>query len=525
MREDEVFPTIVRDRARTVPDRVFVQHVDGGEWTYSEFHRSGLEWASALEKLGVGPSDPVLAMLPNSLTACAVWLGVAWLKAYDVPLNTSYKGRILSSVAGHTEARVAVVAAEFVDRFVAVQDDLPTVEHLIVVGPPDGTDTGRWEHLRSEDLLDGSLASDDDAPMPWDISTILHTSGTTGPSKGVLVPWAQLHSLSVGTIPLDEMGREDAWYSPFPLFHASGKMAAYAMALVDGRVVLRDRFSTSEFWDDVRRFRCTTSLLMGTTPTFIASPPAAETDSDNPLRNVLVAPLPADPAAFAERFGIRVCTVFNMTEISSPIWTAWDVGDPRSCGKVRAGFECRVVDENDVELPPGAVGELIVRGDEPWTIMAGYYKRPEATADAWRNLWFHTGDVFMRDEEGNFYYLDRKKDSIRRRGENISSLEVEREVGDFPGISECAVVGVPSELGEEEVKVTLVADPAVDFVPEALISFLNERLPHFMVPRYLEVVDALPKTPTEKVQKEELRARGSAGCWDRERSEVAARDR
>jgi crotonobetaine/carnitine-CoA ligase len=517
MREELVLPTLIRDRAGAEPERVFLQHVQGGEWTYGEYHRAALEWASAFERAGVAAADPVAIMLPNTLDACAIWLGLGWIKAFDVPLNTAYRGRILASLVAHTEARVAVLGSEFVDLFRDVQDELPALEHVIVVGERIDPSGDRWTVSHAEELLDGTLAGDGEPPMPWDIGTILHTSGTTGMSKGVLVPWAQLHSLSVGTIPLDEMGTGDAWYSPFPMFHASGKMSVYAMALVNGRAVLRERFSTSEFWDDVRRFGCTSGLLMGTTAAFLAGLPPSPQDADNPLRHVHVGPLPTDPQAFAARFGIRISTVFNMTEISSPLWTAWDVKDPQSCGRVRDGFQCRVVDGDDREVPDGEIGELVVRSEEPWTLMAGYYKRPEATAAAWRNLWFHTGDLFRKDAEGNFYYLDRIKDSIRRRGENISSLEVEREVSDFDGVLECAVVGVPSDLGEEEVKVTLVSSQEQPVEPARLIEFLTERLPRFMLPRYVEILDALPKTPTEKVRKELLRESGSAGAWDRER--------
>jgi crotonobetaine/carnitine-CoA ligase len=519
MLEDEVLPTLIRDRAAAEPDRVFLQHVDGPQWTYAEYHGAALEWASVFQRLGVGVSDPVAIMLPNTLDACAIWLGLGWIKAFDVPLNTAYRGRILASLVAHTEARVAVVAGEFVELLVEVQDELPDLEHVIVVGEQMESARHRWKLSQADQLLDGTRARDGEAPMPWDIGTILHTSGTTGMSKGVLVPWAQLHSLSIGTIPLDEMGTEDAWYSPFPMFHASGKMSVYAMALVNGRTVLRDRFSTNEYWEDIRRFSCTAGLLMGTTAAFLGGQPPSPGDADTTMRHVHVGPLPTDPEAFAARFGIRISTVFNMTEISSPIWTAWDIKDPQSCGRVREGFQCRVVDGEDREVPHGEIGELVVRSDQPWTLMAGYYKRPEATAAAWRNLWFHTGDLFRRDEQGDFYYLDRIKDSIRRRGENISSLEVEREVSDYDGVLECAVVGVPSELGEEEVKVALVSaeDPAVQ--PVELIEFLSQRLPAFMVPRYVEILEELPKTPTEKVRKELLRESGVAGAWDREREE------
>jgi crotonobetaine/carnitine-CoA ligase len=522
-----VLPTLIRDRAAKEPDRMFLQHVDGDEWTYGDYHREILRWAGALGRLGVGASDPVVVMLPNTVDVCAIWLGLGWLKAFDIPLNTAYRGRMLASLVSHTQARIAILGAEFVERFVAVQDELPDLERLIVIGElPGDLPAHPWTITPADDVLVGELAGDSEAPMPWDIGTILHTSGTTGVSKGVLVPWAQMHSLSVGTIPLDEMGTDDAWYSPFPMFHASGKMSVYAMALVNGRTVLRDRFSTTEYWDDVRHYGCTTTLLMGTTAAFLNGQPHTPRDAENPLRFALLAPMPADPPAFSARFGIRLCTVFNMTEISSPLWTAWDVKDPQSCGRVREGFECRVVDANDNQVESGEIGELVVRGREPWTLMAGYYKRPEATAEAWRNLWFHTGDLFRTDEDGNFYYLDRIKDSIRRRGENISSLEVEREVDDYPGVLECAVVGVPSELGEEEVKVTLVsaAEPRVE--PTKLIEFLKERLPHFMLPRFVEIVEELPKTATEKVRKELLRESGVGSAWDRElQGEVAGSKR
>ncbi|HEX4466707.1 MAG TPA: AMP-binding protein, partial [Solirubrobacteraceae bacterium] len=264
-----VLPTLIRDRAVTEGERTFLQHVEGGEWTYAECHREALRWGAALERFGVSAADPVVVMLPNTLEACAVWLGLGWIKAYDIPMNVVYRGRILASLVAHTEARVAVVASEFVQLFREVAGEMPALERIIVVGDlPEPADEP-WTLTAAAELLDEKLADDQDPPRPWDIATILHTSGTTGMSKGVLVPWAQLHSLSVGTIPLDEMGTEDAWYSPFPMFHASGKLPVYAMALVNGRVVIRNRFSTGDYWNDVRKYACTTTLLMGTTAAFL----------------------------------------------------------------------------------------------------------------------------------------------------------------------------------------------------------------------------------------------------------------
>ena len=195
-----------------------------------------------------------------------------------------------------------------------------------------------------------------------------------------------------------------------------------------------------------------------------------------------------------------------------------------TCGKVRAGIEARVVDENDCEVASGEIGELMVRADRPWSMNSGYFGNPEATARAWRNGWFHTGDAFRRDADGNFFFVDRMKDAIRRRGENISSFEVEAEVGSHPSVQECAVVAVPSELGEDEVLVALVAQPGVEIDPKQLIEYLIPRMAHFMVPRYVRIVLELPKTPTQKVQKHLIRGEGvTADTWDRERAGIVIR--
>jgi crotonobetaine/carnitine-CoA ligase len=237
-------------------------------------------------------------------------------------------------------------------------------------------------------------------------------------------------------------------------------------------------------------------------------------------------PLIPEVEAFKERFGVRVRTIFNQTEISSPIGTpGYDLFDAKSCGRARPGFDCRVVNDADEEVPHGEVGELVVRTDRPWRLMAGYYKEPEKTVQAWRNQWLHTGDGFRRDEDGNFYFVDRFKDVIRRRGENISSVEVELITNQHEDVLESAAVPVTSEVGEEEVKIVVVLKPGRVLEEAALARFCEERMPRFMVPRYVEFVDALPKTPTEKIRKAELRKLGiTEQTWDRDaaRARVAS---
>jgi crotonobetaine/carnitine-CoA ligase len=509
---DDVLPNLIARRAEEFGDRLFLAHVDGPTMTYAQLHEAALRWAGALQRQGIVAGDRVIVMLPPSFDAITAWLGIAWLRAIEVPVHTAYRAAMLEYTVNNAGASTAIVGADFVDRFDEIAGSLPADLRVIVVG---GEASGR--HLSAARELEGPPMSGLDSPAHHDISSILYTSGTTGPSKGVMVPWAQAHATATGCIPIEGLTEDDVWYSPYPLFHASGKIPVYAMALVNGRVVVRERFQGREFWDDIVRFGCTTTMMIGASAGYITERRRQQGITDSPLRNVLVSPPPADPPDFERELGVRICSVFNMTEISAPLSTEWRPMTNRTCGRVRAGYECRIVDEHDEELPPGVPGELIVRASEPWTLMVGYWQMPEKTAAAWRNGWFHTGDVCSYDADGEFYFHDRAKDAIRRRGENISSMEVEAIVVEFPNVLECAAFGVPAEFGEEEVKVALVVEDAAKFDPVELIEFLVPRMPRFMIPRYLEVMADLPRTSTEKIRKDELRAAGiTETTWDRE---------
>jgi crotonobetaine/carnitine-CoA ligase len=255
---------------------------------------------------------------------------------------------------------------------------------------------------------------------------------------------------------------------------------------------------------------------MGAMTTFLLAADPAPADSQNTLDKVLMLPLPSCLDEFRQRFGVRVRTLYNQTEVSVPIASpGFDTPDFRTCGVVREGYECRIVDDQDRVLPAGAVGELVLRSDEPWTMMYEYLGDPEATVRAWRNLWLHTGDAFTRDEDGNYFFVDRIDDVIRRRGENISSAELEASVCEHPAVTECAAIAVASSWGESEVKIVVVPTPGSKIDPGDLLQFLSKRLPRFMVPRYLEVVGELPRTPTAKVRKSELRDVSlTAATWD-----------
>jgi len=329
-----------------------------------------------------------------------------------------------------------------------------------------------------------------------------------------------LHLYSTGNV-FSQVTADDRTMANLPMFHAGGTSAIYRMLIRGGSVAVVESFDTASFWDKVRATGTTTLTLLGAMAPFLMKQPPGPGDRDHPLRKAVMVPLSDDALAFGERFGIDIYTTFNMTEISCPIFSPRNPVARGTCGVVRAGAECRVVEENDCEVPPGTVGELIVRTDLPWAMNSGYHKNPEATAKAWRNGWFHTGDAFRRDVEGNFYFVDRIKDAIRRRGENISSFEVEAEICAHPSVREAAVVAVASELSEDEVLAVVAPVAGATIDPVALIEFLRPRMAHFMIPRYLRVMDELPKTPTQKVQKNLLREAGvTADTWDREKAGV-----
>jgi crotonobetaine/carnitine-CoA ligase len=517
-------PEIVAVRAGEAPDRIFLQDaVSGGAWSYGEVHDSGLRWAAAYLRAGVAAGDRVLTMLSSRVEYLLSWLGVAWLKAADVPINTEYRGAMLRHIADSSGARVLLVEDRYVRQVLEVLPELRSVEQVVVVGDTTGliAEPGGAELIAVEKFLAGAGPLEDpEPPGLHDVGSVLYTSGTTGPSKGVLQPWGQIRRNVVCSFPLSQFGPDDAFYLSSPIYHQAGKLIPDLVALGGGRFVFREKFSASGFWSDVRRFHCTWSTLVGVMAPFLMALEPDPSDADNPLRQIFVIPVPSDVEGFMRRFDVEVMTVYGMTEISVPFSSVGyrlTNANAASCGRLTPGCEVRIVDELDAEVAEGEVGELIVRADEPWVMNLGYLGEPEATVAAWRNGWFHTGDAFRRDQEGYYYFVDRMKDAIRRRGENVSSFEVESIVNTHPLVAASAAVAVPSEYGEDEIKVCVVLRDGAALRPEELIDHLVPIMPAFMVPRYLEFVDDLPRTPTQRIMKAELRRRAmTPATWDRQ---------
>jgi carnitine-CoA ligase len=504
-------PHAVARWAASSPDAVALQHVDGRRVTYRELDADGRRWGAAFAAAGVGEGAHVATMLANDFDSHRTLLGLSWLRAVEVPLNVALTGRLLQYSLDLADVEVIVVGPEFVDAVTAVAGEVPSLHTVVALD-----DAGRAA------LLDRAGDPDalTDGPEYRDIHSLMFTSGTTGPSKAVLTPWAVMYQFW-SWVPDDTLGPGDGLYCTMPLFHNSGRSAFNYAMVHGGRFVLRDRFSTAQFWDDIRDTGCVTAALVGPMTGFAAAAPESPDDADTPLRNVIAGPMIPEIEAFERRFGVRVATGYGQTEVGMAVTTGWDHGPWANCGRVREDYpwpEVRIVNEFDEPVGTDEVGELIVRSAEPWALNVGYYRMPEQTAAAWRNGWFHTGDAFRRDADGWFYFVDRLRDTIRRRGENISSFELETAVNEHPDVVESAVVGIRVELGEDEVLVGVIPRDPATFDPAELIAFLEPRLPRYMLPRYVQVVTDLPRTEASmRVRKHELRDRGiTADTWDRE---------
>jgi alpha-methylacyl-CoA racemase len=342
---------------------------------------------------------------------------------------------------------------------------------------------------------------------------VIFTSGTTGPSKGALCSYRHTHAAALG---FRHVGPGDTNLVALPMFHSGGILGVNFALIHGGTAAVVERFRTQTFWQTVRSLDVTAVGLLGTMVQFLMQQPEAPDERNHPLTTAVIAPFGEDALAFARRFGVQISTEFNMTELSVPLWAGPDAVVRGACGRARDGVQLRLVNEHDVEVPEGAIGELILRTDEPWTLSHGYLNDPVTTSRTWRNGWFHTGDLFRRDADGNYFFVDRAKDMIRRRGENISSFEVEAELLAFPGVRAAAAVPVAGDGGEDEVLAVLAAQPGATLDPAALIAFLQPRMAAFMIPRYVRIVAELPLTPSQKIEKHVLRAEGlTADTWDR----------
>ena len=480
-------------RAAEVPRRDLLR-MPGRTLTFGEFDHEVNRLANGLLTAGVRRGEMVGVMLPNCPEFALVWLALLRIGAVEAPVNTAFRGPGLSHLLDLCGCRLLIIDESFLPRLDEIRSGLGRLERVMT--------RAEMIDLRGQPSDPGIDVAEDD------LAQIFFTSGTSGRSKACLFD----HRYAVGQaerfVDAWQVQPSDVLYNPFPLFHIDASVLTLAPAIVCGcTAALAERFSASGFWDEIRGFEATVFDFMGATLTILWKQPQRPDDRDNPVRLGWGVPMPEFAEAFEERFGLRLVEAYGMTDCGAPAFQP--LAEPRrpgSCGRVVPPYEVRIAPD----------GEILVTCPRPGMMALGYYGMPEATAQAFRDGWFHTGDLGRLDAEGWLYFLGRKKDAIRRRGENMSAFEIEEVVEAHPAVLQAAAFGLPSELTEEEVKVCVVLRPGVALTPKRLVEWCEAHMARHMVPRYVEFLDAFPLTPTEKVEKYRLREAGiTSTTWDR----------
>ncbi len=511
---------VLRQKVKQHGNRDFFYFKDQ-TFGYEDLDRESDRVAAGLQSLGIGKGDKVAILMNNRPEFLFLWFGLCKLGAVEVPINTAHRGDLLTYMIDKADCRMAVVESPFLDRLAPVLNDLPKLEHVLILDPggeipPPGKLIFDYRTVTAND---GRFREEE---VSWsDPFIIMFTSGTTGPSKGSLMP--HNYALYMGEIVsrVVEYNESDCLYNALPLFHGNAQLLSAMPALMSGaRMVLAERFSVGRFWDEIKQYGCTEFNYIGGILSFLWKADPTPDDADNPLRVLLGGGAPMDLFEKIEkRFGVTLIEGYGMSEIGLPLMNSLKERKKGTCGKAWADYQVKVVDDHGVEVGPNTPGELLIRPNKPYSMLLEYYRMPEKTVEAWGDLWFHTGDYLYYDDEGYFYFVDRKKDALRRRGENISSYEVEKVINAHGAVMESAAIAVKSEMGEDEVMVCLTVKPGATLAPEDLMDYCQDRMAYFMIPRFVRIMEALPKTSTQRVQKYQLRTEGvTPDVWDREKA-------
>lgn len=512
--------TTLRTAARKYGDRVCLRTLDGAAYSYAEILRRSEVQAAGLADLGVGAGDPVVVIMDNSVEMVIAWFAINLLGAVEVPSNTANLGTSLEHVMNNSGAKVAMVDGSYAQRLVDISSELEALTTVVCNGPVADLP---WDTVSLASLA-GDASTVPSNPVSYrDPASIIYTSGTTGPAKGVLVPHGHMHTFARHVVDQLEITEDDVYFVCLPMFHANAQFMQILPCVMTGAtIVLAGAFSASRWALDLEVCGATVTSLLGVMAQYIFDQPPSPQDQAHQVRRMITIPMPAAIAHdFERRFDTTCVGAYGMTEVCLPIYRPLNEPlRPGSCGKaLDRWFEVRVVDPvTEEHLPDGEVGEIVVRPRLPFTTFLGYHKMPERTVEAWRNLWFHTGDAGRRDAEGYFYFGDRLNDRIRRKGENVTSYDIEVALAELPEVDDAAVIAVRAAEGEDDIKAFLVIAEGVE-APEPLdlLKHCVRRLPYFAVPRYFEFLEDLPKTATGKVLKRDLRKfENSDGVWDRE---------
>lgn len=507
-----VLPAVIEEQANRLGDQTFVSMVGGEHVSYRALRDDAAKVAGMLAGLGLPRGGRAALMMPSGLDFLRAWAGIGRMGGTAVFLNAELTGAFLAHPLRDSQPDVLLIDAAYLPALEDIRASLPCIKHILVAGNAGKAssagmlDFDMWREARPIDTL---------LPQPSDLACIMYTSGTTGAPKGVLMPHGHCFLFGLGVV--DNLGvtADDHYYVCLPLSHANGLLMQLGAVLIAGaRATVRARFSASSWLRDVRESGATITNTLGAISAFVIARPPEAGDRAHRLRAVLAAPNhPDHDQAWRERFGIAdVVGAFGMTEVNIPLYGRLGELRPGTCGRAYGKyFEVEVRDSaTDFPVACGEVGEIMVRPRVAQGFMAGYFGLPEKTVEAWRNLWFHTGDAGRMDPDGHITFVDRIKDCIRRRGENISAISIEASFLDLPGIAEIAAYAVPSSIpgGEDEIMLAVVLRPGAEVPAGAIAGHASRRMPRFAQPRYVEFMGSLPKTASEKVRKTELKKLG-----------------
>jgi crotonobetaine/carnitine-CoA ligase len=509
------------------PDKVFLDF-GGDTYTYAEIDRLTTRFAHVLTGLGVERGQTVVSMLDNNVDAVLVWLAVNKIQAVSVPLNTALRGEFLRHQMSDAGAAIAICEADYLARITAVADKMPELKTVLHRGAPETGDAAGLDIRPLDDHRGSDETPITDKPDPAALAALIYTSGTTGPSKGCMLSYNYMCSLARQQQRAAPTGHDDILWTPLPLFHMNAlSTGVISTVLVGGRIAFSGRFSVSGFWPDIKRSGATAVSILGAMGNLLAQAKDVPEMKDcfGQVHTVRGNPFSEDmKAIWRNRFGAKQIgsNGYGLTEAA--VITSLPAGQPAKPGSsgIRIPeFEVRIVDDHDVELPAGEAGEIITRPLQPNVMFQGYWRRPADTLKIMRNMWLHTGDIGKFDEDGYFYFVDRKKDYLRRRGENISSFELEHVCHSHPAIEEAAIHAVPSEVIEDDVKLTAVLKPGATITEEEFCLWAIEQMPYYAVPRFIEFRKELPRNPQGRVLKYQLRDEGvTPATWDMEKSDI-----
>jgi carnitine-CoA ligase len=521
--EERSVAIMLRAQASRFGDKTLVQ-VGERSWSFAEASNLAARSAGRLYSAGIRKGDGVALMCENRPEFIDIFLGAAWLGASLVPINTASRGLQLRHILENSRARLLVIEAALLGALEYAGLETLELEAVWVIDNAGGNSIAPANAQPLPALGEPVPAA---AVRPGDTLAILYTSGTTGPSKGVCCPHAQFFWWGVNTAHLLGVGVQDILCTPLPLFHTNALNTLFQALITGATAIFENRFSASGFWTMLAARQATVTYLLGAMVPILLSRPPHEEERRHRVRIALAPGVPGHfHGEFTQRTGVALLDGYGSTETNFVIGTSIAEAKPGTMGRVFEGFAARVVDAEDNEVRDGTPGELLLRAEAPFAFATGYFGTPEKTVEAWRNLWFHTGDRVVRQPDGYFKFVDRLKDAIRRRGENISSFEVEQVLLSHPEIATAAAYPVRSELAEDEVMAAIVRQPGSAIDEVAVVRFCETRMPYFAVPRFLEFVDVLPTTENGKIQKYRLRERGiTERTWDREAAGIIVKRR